>query len=223
MLSLNPDLTPGQMVSVLVRSARPYRQGTRCGAIIGNGECGAGVLDAHAALQLTPASGNPQPAADLVTVVEFYHPLLRHYFLSAAPNEINTIEAGGAGAGWMRTGYNFRAFSTRGAPADSNPVCRFYGTPGLGPNSHFFTAFPSECAYIQATDPNWTFEGWAFNVVMPEAGICRPGYKPIYRAYNGLAAVNDTNHRYTIDEFEYQRMLQLGWQPEGPVMCAVND
>jgi subtilisin family serine protease len=80
-----------------------------------------------------------------------------------------------------------------------------------------------ECAYIQSTDPGWTFEGWAFNVVMPDAGICRPGYKPVRRAYNGLASVNDSNHHYTIDEFEYQRMLQLGWQLEGPVMCAVND
>jgi serine protease len=223
MLSVNPDLTPGQMVSVLVRSARPYRQGTRCGAIIGNGECGAGMLDAFAALQLTPTAGNQQPAADLVTVVEFYNRFLRHYFLTAEPLEIDSIDAGGAGAGWSRTGYNFRAFSTEGAPADSNPVCRFYGTPGIGPNSHFYTAFPSECAYVQATDPGWTFEGLAFNAAMPEAGICRPGFKPVYRAYNGLAAVNDSNHRYTIDEFEYQRMLQLGWQPEGAVMCAVND
>lgn len=223
MLSVSPDLTPGQMVSVLVRSARPYRQGTRCGAIIGNSECGAGMLDALAALQLTPSASNPQFSADLVTVVEFYNRFLRHYFLTAARSEIDNIEAGGAGAGWMRTGYNFRAFATRAAPAYSNPVCRFYGTPGVGPNSHFYTGFPSECAYIQSTDPGWLFEGWAFNVVMPEAGICRQGFKPIFRAYNGLAALNDSNHRYTVDAFEYQRMLQAGWQPEGPVMCAVND
>lgn len=223
MLSVNPGLTPGQMVSVMVRSARPYRQGTRCGAIIGNSECGAGMLDAFAALQLTPSSSNPQPVADLVTVVEYYNRFLRHYFLTAVPSEMAAIDAGGAGAGWAQTGYNFRAFSTVGAPALSSPVCRFYGTPGIGPNSHFYTAFPSECTYIQSTDPGWTFEGWAFNVILPDAGICRAGYKPIYRAYNGLAAVNDSNHRYTIDEFEYQRMLQLGWQPEGTVMCAVND
>ena len=223
MLSVNPDLTPGQMVGVLVRSARAYRQGTRCGAIIGNGTCGAGLLDAIAALQLTPTAANQQPAADLVTVVEYYNRYLRHYFMTAAPGEINSIDAGGAGAGWARTGYYFRAYATNGAPADSRPVCRFYGTSGIGPNSHFFTAFASECAYVQSTDPKWTFEGWAFNVAIPDAGICRPGFKPVYRTYNGLAAVNDSNHRYTIDEFEYQNMLQHGWQPEGVVMCAVND
>lgn len=31
---------------------------------------------------------------------------------------------------------------------------------------------------------------------MPDAQICRPGYKPVRRAYNGLASVNDSNHRY---------------------------
>ncbi|MBK9606053.1 MAG: S8 family peptidase [Betaproteobacteria bacterium] len=223
MLSVNPDLTPGQMASVLVGSVRPYRQGTRCAAIIGNGECGAGTLDAFAALQSTRSMNTPQLPPDLVTVVEFYNRFLRHYFLTAAQSEIDSIDAGGGGAGWARTGFNFRAFSTKGAPAYSNPVCRFYGLPGLGPNSHFYTAFPSECAYIQSTDPGWLFEGLAFNVVMPDAGICRPGYKPVYRSYNGLAAVNDSNHRYTIDEFEYLRMLQSGWQPEGVVMCAAND
>lgn len=127
-------------------------------------------------------------------MVEFYNRFLRHYFLTAAQSEIDSIDAGGGGAGWARTGFNFRAFSTKGAPAYSNPVCRFYGLPGLGPNSHFYTAFPSECAYIQSTDPGWLFEGLAFNVVMPDAGICRPGYKPVYRSYNGLAAVNDSDY-----------------------------
>lgn len=60
MLSVNPDLTPGQMASVLVGSVRPYRQGTRCAAIIGNGECGAGTLDAFAALQSTRSMNTPQ-------------------------------------------------------------------------------------------------------------------------------------------------------------------
>jgi len=218
-LTRNPDLSPGQMLNILIASARAYRQDTRCGAPAGNAACGAGLVDAAAALQMTPLPGSAQPA-DLVNVVEFYNSTLAHYFMTASPLEMDSIDRGVAGPGWKRTGFSFRSFAVNGAPLVAYPVCRFYG---VGPNSHFYSALPAECANVLSASPGWTFEGWAFGAGLPEAGICRAGYKPVYRAYNGRGAVDDANHRYLIDPFEYVAMQQQGWQPEGVVMCAVND
>src|SRR5512132_1845542 len=45
-----------------------------------------------------------------VSVIEFYNPTLDHYFISADPVETTTLEAGIL-KGWIRTGYQFSAFS----------------------------------------------------------------------------------------------------------------
>ena len=40
--------------------------------------------------------------------------------------------------GWTRTGGQFTVFTE---PAEGlAAVCRFFGTPNVGPNSHFYTA-----------------------------------------------------------------------------------
>ena len=65
------------------------------------------------------------------------------------------------------------------------PVCRFYAS---GPNSHFYTADPSECNYLKGLETKqrgdaqaqgkkfegWTFEAIAFYVLLPQNGEC-PG------------------------------------------------
>jgi serine protease len=157
----------------------------------------------------------------VVDVVEFYNQSLGHYFMTASRPEMENIDKGLAGPGWSRTGFSFRASAVTGEPLVADPVCRFYGTPGVGPNSHFFSVFAGECAHVQSTDPGWTFEGWAFSVSLPQGGLCSPGYRPVYRLYNRRAAQNDSNHRYLVDPFEYVAMQQRGWQPEGVVMCVV--
>ena len=69
-----------------------------------------------------------------VPVVEFFNVNLRHYFDTAGVEEIASIEAGGAGPGWQRTGNDFRAWGPQmGVPVGAVPVCRFYGTPGMYP------------------------------------------------------------------------------------------
>ncbi|MGN6262237.1 MAG: S8 family peptidase [Ralstonia sp.] len=55
MLSVNSSLTPDQIATVLQQSARPFPTGTYCATH--TGVCGAGMLDAGAAVAL--AKGNP--------------------------------------------------------------------------------------------------------------------------------------------------------------------
>lgn len=55
MLSLAPGLQPAEVRSVLQASARPHPPGSYC-ATLGAGQCGAGLLDAQAALQRVVAS-----------------------------------------------------------------------------------------------------------------------------------------------------------------------
>ncbi len=62
MLSANPSLSPAQVVNTLQASARPFPVGSNCSA----GVCGAGMLDANAAVQLalsTPAAAAGAPSA----------------------------------------------------------------------------------------------------------------------------------------------------------------
>jgi serine protease len=100
------------------------------------------------------------------------------------------------------------------------PVCRFYGTPGIGPNSHFYTVDADECAAVQR-DPGWTLEATdVFFAYPPGDGDCSDGRRPVLRAYNNRYALNDSNHRYATDAAAYAEILARGWSPEGVVLCA---
>jgi len=156
--------------------------------------------------------------AATATAVEFYNTTLRHYFLSAYPEEVAGVDSGTAGPGWVRTGGQFTVY-TDAAPGRA-AVCRFYGTPGKGPNSHFYTADATECEIVKK-DPGWTFEAIAYHVGLPTpAGACPDGMYIVYRSYNNRFAQNDSNHRFTVDPTAQLRMPRQGYAPEGPVMCV---
>lgn len=164
-----------------------------------------------------------------VRVIEFYNVDLKHYFITASPAEAAGIDAGAAGPGWQRTGENFRAWqpasaaSLAGVPQLARTLCRFYGTPGRGPNSHFYTIDVPECDFVRQ-DPGWTFENYAFYayapLTTPVGNACPGGLLPVYRVYNNRFAQNDSSHRYMINAATYQQMQQLGWKDEGVVFCA---
>jgi hypothetical protein len=158
----------------------------------------------------------PTPATR--AVIEFFHNGLGHYFRTASEAEAAAIDQGAAGAGWARTEENFQSYLQ---PATaSQGVCRFYGIPGKGPNSHFYTINPEECEYVK-TVPGWMFEGIAMYAFPPgPSGHCDGEDLPIYRVYNGRWQENDSNHRYTPSLVTYQQMQSMGWQPEGVVMCV---
>ena len=153
-------------------------------------------------------------------VVEFFNTVLGHYFITAGAGEIASIEGGGAGRGWQRTGYGFRVHVPEsGVPTGALPACLFYGTPGRGPNSHFYTVVAGECAAIKQ-DPGWTYEGTAFYLFAPVNGQCGADQQAIYRAYNNRFAQNDSNHRYASQLSNLQGLVGQGWTIEGTVFCA---
>ncbi len=154
--------------------------------------------------------------------VEFYNTTLNHYFVTSESGEINYVEGGGAGPGWGRTGLTFNVLTAlSSAYPTSNVTCRFYGTPGKGPNSHFYTASTGECNQVKA-DPGWFYEGLNFASVNPTAGSCPSGTTPVYRVYNNRFAQNDSNHRYSTNLATLQGMAGAGWVLEGVVLCAPN-
>ena len=151
--------------------------------------------------------------------VEWFHPALGHYFFTSGPEEIAGIDAGGAGGGWVRTGGQFGTFLGPNDAPGIVPVCRFYGTPGIGPNSHFYTPDPAECAGVKR-DRGWLYEGLAFSATQAPGGRCRSGLRPIHRMYNNRAAANDSNHRHIADLGLVPSMQAQGWMYEGVAFCA---
>lgn len=159
-------------------------------------------------------------------MVEFYNVDLGHYFLTIDPADVAAIEAGYAGPGWVKTGLAFAGFRYPLAPdtycsGDCGlPVTRFYGTPGLGPNSHFFTASPAEVEALRPPGTGWSLEHVAFSIPVPDSnGRCAPGLVPIHRLYNNRWRENDSNHRYVADPAERNRMPP-NWAYEGVAFCA---
>jgi len=170
---------------------------------------------ADSVVRIAPAATTPTDT----TVVEFFNVNLGHYFVTANNGEAIAIDGGSAGPGWSRTGETWKAWVL--GPIPSAPeVCRFYGTPGIGPNSHFYTADFNECAGVKQ-DPGWTYEEPnKFWVRAPVSGGCTAGSQPIYRAYNNRFAQNDSNHRYASNSAIYNQMIAQGWIGEGVVYCA---
>ena len=155
-----------------------------------------------------------------VSVVEFFNSILGHYFVTGGTGEIAAIEAGAAGPGWQRTGLSFKAYAPEtGIAPGAQPVCRFYGTPGRGPNSHFYTVDPIECELVKH-DSGWTYEGTAFYLFPPTNGQCAAAQQAVYRAYNMRFAQNDSNHRYTTDAAVYAQTQAQGWAGEGVKFCG---
>ncbi|MEO8132785.1 MAG: IPT/TIG domain-containing protein [Betaproteobacteria bacterium] len=178
----------------------------------------------------TMTLGTPTPPPAAATTIEFYNKDLKHYFITASPAEATGIDNGAAGPGWIRTGFAYNIFLTPTAvagldkvvTATANPVCRFYGTPGVGPNSHFYTVDAAECTSVK-TDPGWLFEtGTAYYIQPPQFGTCPAGTQPVYRVYNNRAQFRDSNHRFLTNKSTFLQMGELGWALEGIVMCTTG-
>jgi heat shock protein HslJ len=166
--------------------------------------------------------------------VEYYHPSLKHYFITASASEARFVDTGGAGEGWVRTGRSFGAWmSPDAAPAGSSLVYRFY-SPGA--NSHFFSSDEGEVRWLRELEAKerasiagtnksfagWAFEGAVFFAMTPKNGTCAPGTEAIKRVYNrgGADGKEGSNHRYMSDDNLRQSMEDRNWVNEGTVMCA---
>lgn len=156
------------------------------------------------------------PSDDEEDVVEYYNASLDHYFMTAYANEIAILDAGTPIAGWTRTGRVFKAWPM--SSANGMPVCRYYGKPGVGPDTHFYSVFANECA-ILAAEPQWLLEGYVMKTDAPVDGTCPAGEMIVVRLYNnGMRGV--ANHRYTISPTVIDAMVAQGWIVEGPVFCT---
>jgi hypothetical protein len=172
------------------------------------------------------AAGSAMAAGgDLLDAIEFYYPALDHYFVTADAHEINLLDTG-AFVGWQRTGLGFKVLDPATAVANVSPVCRFYGSPAAGLDSHFYSASPIECDQVKQRFPGvWLLESSnVFLVGLPDPsnGHCPSGTVPIYRSWNGRI---DSNHRYTTDPAVQQSMIARGYIAEGygsppVVMCS---
>ena len=111
-----------------------------------DGMIDASEIETRKAIGAMPAQG--------ARAVEFVNAALGHFFMTANPAEIAILDAGTA---WQRTGQSFNV------GAGTSAVCRFYGMPPKGPDSHFFTADPAECENAMTTLAAWTFEGHVFS------------------------------------------------------------
>jgi len=169
----------------------------------------------------------PRVHAATLDAVEYYNAALDHYFVTALADEIAKLDAGEV-VGWQRTGQHFAVVDPATPALGASPVCRFYGRPEAGLDSHFYSASTAECADVRRRFPGvWLEEtSDAFGIWLPDqvTGQCPATTIPVYRAWNGRA---DSNHRFTTDPAIQQAMIARGYIAEGygpvamPVaMCA---
>ena len=151
------------------------------------------------------------------TVIEFYNASLDHYFITAFPEEAAMLDQGVIVPGWTRTGATWQAWANAGDDPNALPVCRFYGSP-TGPNSHFYTADPAECAGVKQ-ETAWRFEAIAFYIEVPQNGNCGADTTPVYRSFAPGTGLSTMNHRYLVDMTMFEHMAPSSIL-EGVVMCS---
>jgi serine protease len=213
MLSVAPGLDTSQVRSILTATAKSFPADSDCNTSI----CGAGIVNADAAVKAALAAGGGPASVD---VVEYYNAALDHYFITWIVNEIAILDAGTTIKGWTRTGYQFKAYPA--AQGGTSPVCRYYIPPALG-NSHFFGRGTVECNATGAKNPSFVLEEPNFmHLTLPSLGTCPAGTTQIYRVFSNRP---DANHRYMTDKAVRAQMVAKGWLAEGDgpdlvVMCA---
>ena len=194
---------------------KPQQLGVRSANLVVD----APQLATLAILEITGV-GMPSDVSSAIDVIEFHHAPSGQYFITADAAEASFLEGGGLGPDWVRTGQTFHAWprdvSTKITSVD---VCRFFGTSGVGQNSHFYTGNAEECADLK-NDPLWTYEGIAFREVLPTGGQCPVGYSPIVRLWLPGADLTGSRHRYVADRAVIATMAATAWTVEGPVFCA---
>jgi hypothetical protein len=161
----------------------------------------------------------PVTISDSVRVIEFYHPVFNHYFITAIPAEIAILDTGVLAKDWRRTGEAFDVFVS--GLAGTSATCRYFSASFAPRSSHFYGTTASQCAAVNAL-PQWTFEGDVFNTVLTSAaGTCPPGTRALYRLYNnGMSGA--PNHRYTTETAVRVDMILAGWTPEGQGIGVVG-
>lgn len=157
--------------------------------------------------------------------VEYQRTGTDQYFLTNDSAEILALDEG-KHAGWTRTGQQIPVYHVGDrSAATRSPVCRLYGSPQPGNDTHVYSASPSECSSILATPGGWVLETTeAFVADLPSAttGACPAGSQPIYGLSNNKP---NQSERLTSSAVIRDQMLAVGWVrlgigPAGVVMCG---
>ena len=177
---------------------------------------------------LVMPSSAPVPPPSIVQIVEFYHAGLDHYFITANAKEISDLDSG-VHRGWQRTGESFNAYGVGSSGRTGRrPVCRAYGNPAAGLDSHFYSASPQECvATLENFGDDWLLEASeVFELELPDTttGACALDRIPIYRLWNGRV---DSSHRFVKTVALRAQMIARGfvsegYGPNGVVFCALT-
>lgn len=182
-----------------------------------------GSLPTHYVVVRLLETGGHVPGMAVGIVKEYYNEKLDHYFMTADANEIALLEAGVL-KGWIWTGWNFAVVLPGYLDSSLSPVCRFYGRPEAGLDSHFYSAFPAECAAVASQFSNaWLLESpnvFAVHLPDPVTGACPTASVPITRYFNQRP---DANHRYTVYNAAIvmpPSWVREGLGPDAAVMCA---
>jgi len=154
-------------------------------------------------------------SADMIDAVEFYNASLDHYFVTAFPDEIAKLDTGVL-VGWQRTNLSFKVLEATDTTPGAAAVCRFYGVPAAGLDSHFYSASAAECDAVKQKFPSaWLLESAnVFQVYLPNltTGQCPANTIPVYRSWNHRT---DSNHRYTTNTSVHDAMVAKGYIAEG--------
>lgn len=176
-----------------------------------------GGLDDYLRIDYVP----PTPLVNgEVLVDEFYNTIVKRHFITASSADKDAIDRGSVGAGWIRTGYQFKGYTIPG-PAESRvgtqlPVCRFYAPVQ---NTHFFSADVRDCQLLRASRV-WSDEGIAFWINGASQAGCAAGTLAVTRLSDSRWRESSSNHRYTTSNSQIADMKANGWLDEGVVMCA---
>ncbi|MDA8162625.1 MAG: S8 family peptidase [Desulfobacteraceae bacterium] len=189
MLSANPTLTPSQVRILIQETARPFASSTLCASL----GCGAGIIDAAAAVAAAKTTGNVQPA-NPSPVYRFYNSATGSHFYTISEDEKNYV---------LRhipqfelEGVAFNAFNYQ-VPG-TLPVYRFYNVITGG---YFYTISEDEKNYVLWHIPQFKLDEnaayFAYNTQVP-------GTLPVYRFYNVITG----DHFYTISKDETNYVLK---------------
>jgi serine protease len=167
------------------------------------------------------------PPPTTIDVIEYYNASLDHYFVTAIPDEITKLD-NGTFVGWARTGQSFRAYGVGSSGRTGRrPVCRAYGLPTAGLNTHFYSASPDECfTTLSNLYGAWALEAsevFEMDLPDPQTGACPAGDVPVYRIWNQRY---DSNHRYTTstairDQMVARGGVAEGYGPNAVALCAL--
>ena len=157
------------------------------------------------------------------TVVEYYVPSLKKYFITGRENEKATLAQ--FPAIYSLSGMSFIAGPGAAPPTGTQSICRYYFSPPLA-NTHFYGP-PADCALVASTfagNAAAKNEGIDFAIATPDATGSCPAAAPVkvYRSFNNRSAQNDGNHRYTVSLARYNQMIAAGYSADGPVFCAAS-